>query len=255
MQRIDGRRPDQLRQVDIQRGFLKHAEGSVLISMGDTRVICTASVEGGVPPFQRGTGRGWVTAEYGMLPRSTPTRTPRDAGKGRQAGRSLEIQRLVGRTLRAVVDLEALGERTIWLDCDVIQADGGTRTASITGAFVALVDALAHLRDQGELGGERLPVRDFLAAVSVGVVQGEPLLDLNFHEDSQAQVDMNVAATGSGALVEVQGTGEAAPFSRTELEALLDLAQAGIARLVAAQRAALGDLAALIGPADSGGRG
>lgn len=248
MVRIDHRGPDELRPVSIVRGFTKYAEGSILIAMGDTKVICTASVENGVPPFLRGTGRGWVTAEYGMLPRSTPVRTPRDGGKGRQAGRSLEIQRLVGRALRSVVNLAALGERTVWLDCDVIQADGGTRTASITGAFVALVDALAHLRQQGDLGGGgHLPVTDFLAAVSVGVVDGEPLLDLNFHEDSQAQVDMNVAATGGGKVVEVQGTGESAPFSREEMTRLLDLSQLGITRLIQAQKEVLGDLARLIG--------
>lgn len=247
MTRVDQRRPDDLRPVSIVRQFTKYAEGSVLISIGDTKVLCTASVESGVPPFLRGSGRGWVTAEYGMLPRSTPVRTPRDGSKGRQAGRSLEIQRLVGRALRSVVNLSALGERTIWLDCDVVQADGGTRTASITGAFVALVDALAHLRQQGDLGGGgALPVADFLAAVSVGVVDGEPLLDLNFYEDSQAHVDMNVAATAGGKVVEVQGTGEAAPFSRDEMTRLLDLAQIGVARLVGAQKEALGDLARLV---------
>lgn len=247
MARVDHRRPDELRPVSIVRSFTKYAEGSVLIAMGDTKVLCTASVENGVPPFLRGSGRGWVTAEYGMLPRSTPVRTPRDGGKGRQAGRSLEIQRLVGRALRSVVNLPALGERTVWLDCDVIQADGGTRTASVTGAFVALVDALAHLRRQGDLGtGGALPVVDFLAAVSVGVVNGEPLLDLNFFEDSQAQVDMNVAATACGKVVEVQGTGESAPFSREEMSSMLDLAQIGIVRLVEAQKEALGDLARLV---------
>lgn len=252
MERIDGRRADELRPVTLIRSFTKYAEGSVLITMGDTRVLCTASVENGVPPFLRGTGRGWVTAEYGMLPRSTPVRTPRDGTKGRQAGRSQEIQRLIGRCLRSVTDLAALGEKTVWIDCDVIQADGGTRTASVTGAFVALADALEHLRRQGDLGGPggaapRLPLTDFLAAVSVGVVDGDPLLDLNFHEDSRAKVDMNVAATGAGQVVELQGTGEAAPFSREEMTRLLDLAQAGIAALVEAQRAALGEVAARIG--------
>ncbi len=259
MERIDGRRPDELRPVTLTRHYTKYAEGSVLVTMGDTVVLCTATVESGVPPFLRGTGRGWVTAEYGMLPRSTPVRTPRDAAKGRQAGRSLEIQRLIGRCLRAVLVPEALGERTVFIDCDVLQADGGTRTAGVTGAFVALADALEHLRRQGELAAAPgvppgfLPLRGFLAAVSVGVVQGELLLDLNFHEDSQAQVDLNVAGTGEGLLVEVQGTGEAAPFGREDLTRLLDLAQAGIARLVEAQRAALGELAARIrgGPSPS----
>ncbi len=253
MDRIDGRKPDELRPVTLIRAFTKYAEGSVLVTMGDTRVLCTASVENGVPPFLRGTGRGWVTAEYGMLPRSTPVRTPRDGAKGRQAGRSLEIQRLIGRCLRSVTDLGALGEKTIWIDCDVLQADGGTRTAGVTGAFVALADALEHLRRQGDLPGAgggaaaRLPLTDFLAAVSVGIVDGEPLLDLNFHEDSRAKVDMNVAATAAGEVVELQGTGEAAPFTREEMTRLLDLAQAGIATLVEAQRAALGDVAARIG--------
>lgn len=246
MGRPDGRRPDELRPVTITRHFLKYPEGSVLISLGDTKVICTASVEAGVPSFMRGSGRGWVTAEYGMLPRATPTRTMRDSTKGRQAGRSMEIQRLIGRSLRSIVNLAALGERTIWLDCDVIQADGGTRTASITGVFVALVDALDHLRRQGEIKG--FPVNDFLAAVSVGVVDGEPLLDLNFQEDSRAEVDMNVAVTGRGMVVEVQGTGEAEPFSREQLSRMLDLAQSGAARLIEAQRDAFGGLSTLLTP-------
>lgn len=245
MARADGRRADELRPVTILRNYLKHPEGSVLISMGDTKVICTASIEAAVPPFLRGSGKGWVTAEYGMLPRSTITRTPRDNSRGKQAGRSLEIQRLIGRALRSVIDLAALGERTVWIDCDVIQADGGTRTAGITGAFVAIVDALDHLRRQGGL--KSLPVTDFLAAVSVGVVDGEAMLDLAFLEDSRAQVDMNVAATGGGQVVEVQGTGESAPFSRRQLTDLLDLAQAGVEKLIAVQREVLGETALLIG--------
>ncbi len=252
MSRLDGRLPGELRTITITKGFLQHPEGSVLVTMGETKVICTASVEAGVPPFLRGTGRGWVTAEYGMLPRATPTRSQRESTKGKPSGRSLEIQRLVGRSLRSVVDLDMIGEKTIWIDCDVIQADGGTRTASITGAFVALVDALEYLRRQGDLqksatrNGGLLPVRDFLAAVSVGVVGGQPLLDLNFSEDSQAEVDMNVVGTGSGSVVEVQGTGEQKPFSREHLDNMLDMAQNGIERLIEHQREALGDLARLI---------
>lgn len=250
--RIDGRLPGELRPVSISRGFLKYPEGSVLITAGDTKVICTASVENGVPSFQRGTGRGWVTAEYSMLPRATPIRSPRDASRGKPAGRSLEIQRFIGRALRSVIDLDALGERTIWIDCDVIQADGGTRTAAVTGAFVALVDALEHLRRQGDLparGGQGaflLPVRDFVAAVSVGVVAGEVLLDLNFAEDSQAEVDMNVVGTGRGEVVEVQGAAEQRPFTRGQLGGMLDLAQAGIARLIDLQKEALGEIAQFI---------
>lgn len=233
------------------RDYLRYPEGSALIRVGETVVVCTATVEAGVPSFLRGTGRGWLTAEYGMLPRSTPVRTPRER-TGKAAGRGHEIQRLVGRSLRAAVDLERLGERTIVVDCDVIQADGGTRTASITGAFVAVVDALAHLWRQGEIGLDArglLPVRDFLAAVSVGVVDGEALLDLDFGEDSRAEVDLNVAGTAGGLLVEVQGTAEAEPFPRARLEELLDLALAGIGRLAAVQRQVLGDLAARIGTA------
>ncbi|MBX6378610.1 MAG: ribonuclease PH [Clostridia bacterium] len=234
--RPDGRGPGDLRPVLLERGVLKFAEGSALVAYGDTRVLCAASVESGVPPFLRGSGQGWVTAEYGMLPRATPARTPREATRGRLSGRTMEIGRLVGRCLRAVVDLKALGERTVWIDCDVIQADGGTRTAAVTGGFVALVEALA------KLGLPVLPVRDFVAAVSVGVVQGEPVLDLNYAEDSQATVDMNVAATGAGAFVEVQGTGEGEPFPRTDLDRLLDLALSGVRRLVAVQRAVLAPL-------------
>jgi ribonuclease PH len=236
--RPSGRAFHELRPVSIQRSFTRHAEGSVLIAYGDTRVLCTASVEEKVPPFLKGRGQGWVTAEYGMLPRSTHTRSDREAARGKQSGRTQEIQRLIGRSLRAVVDLEGLGERSIQIDCDVLQADGGTRTASITGAFVALHDALTRLLDEGRIG--RLPLRDFIAAVSVGVVYGVPVLDLDYAEDSACETDMNVVMTGAGRLVEVQGTAEGTPFSRAELDAMLDLAQDGIAALVRAQRAALG---------------
>ena len=236
--RPSGRRADELRPVRLQRRYTKHAEGSVLVEFGDTRVLCTASVEERVPPFLRDTGRGWVTAEYGMLPRATNTRTDREAARGKQSGRTQEIQRLVGRSLRAVVDLSSLGSRTIQVDCDVLQADGGTRTASITGAFVALHDALSFLRDKKLL--EKLPIRDFVAAVSVGIYQGTPVLDLDYAEDSSCDTDMNVVMTGSGGFVEMQGTAEGAPFSRAEADALLMLAQRGIAELVAQQKRALG---------------
>jgi len=235
--RPGGRRPDQLREVRITRGYTLHAEGSVLIEFGDTRVICTASVLDKQPPHLRGTTQGWVTAEYGMLPRATGTRTDREAARGKQSGRTQEIQRLIGRALRAVVNLDKLGERTIHLDCDVIQADGGTRTASITGAFVALHDAITNLRDRRALAES--PIHDFVAAVSVGVHADTPLLDLNYVEDSQCDTDMNVVMTGSGGLVEVQGTAEGAPFSRAEMNAMLDLAEKGIRELIAAQKAAL----------------
>ena len=210
----------------------------MLIAFGDTRVLCTASVEDGVPGFLKGRGQGWVTAEYGMLPRSTHTRTDREAARGKQSGRTQEIQRLIGRSLRAVTDLGALGERTVKLDCDVIQADGGTRTASVTGAFVALYDALSRLRDRGAL--TESPIRDFVAAVSVGIYEGVPVLDLDYDEDSHCDTDMNVVMTGSGGFVEVQGTAEGAPFSAGQMQALIALAQQGIAELVAAQKAALG---------------
>ena len=210
----------------------------MLIAFGDTRVLCTASVEDGVPGFLKGRGQGWVTAEYGMLPRSTHTRTDREAARGKQSGRTQEIQRLIGRSLRAVTDLGALGERTVKLDCDVIQADGGTRTASVTGAFVALYDALSRLRDRGALAES--PIRDFVAAVSVGIYEGVPVLDLDYDEDSHCDTDMNVVMTGSGGFVEVQGTAEGAPFSAGQMQALIALAQQGIAELVAAQKAALG---------------
>jgi len=231
------RRPDELRPVTITRHFTCHAEGSVLIEFGATRVLCTASVEETVPAFLRGRGQGWLTAEYGMLPRSTHTRSAREAAKGKQSGRTQEIQRLIGRSLRAVVDLAALGERQIIIDCDVLQADGGTRTAAITGACVAVHDALATLVANGRL--ERSPLHDFVAAVSVGMHRGAPVLDLDYAEDSDCDTDMNVVMTGAGGFVEVQGTAEGAPFSRPELNALLELAEAGIRRLVEAQKAAI----------------
>ena len=236
--RSSGRAADALRPVRIQRHFTKHAEGSVLVCFGDTQVLCTASVEEKVPPFKRGGGEGWLTAEYGMLPRATHTRSDREAAKGKQSGRTQEIQRLIGRSLRSVFDLKALGERTISLDCDVLQADGGTRTAAITGAFVAAHDAISVLLTQGKLTAS--PIRDFVAAVSVGVVQGVPLLDLEYTEDSACDTDMNVVMTGSGGFVEVQGTAEGAPFSRAEMDQLLALATQGIAELNALQRQALG---------------
>lgn len=232
--RHDGRRADELRPVRIERGFTEYAEGSVLIAFGRTRVLCTASVEESVPPFLKGTGQGWVTAEYGMLPRATHTRTPREAAKGKQGGRTLEIQRLIGRSLRAVVDLAALGERQVVLDCDVLQADGGTRTAAITGAWVALADACDALVARGVL--EASPVRDQVAAVSVGLVGGEALLDLDYAEDSSCDTDMNVVMTGAGGFVELQGTAEHGAFDRGALEAMLALAEKGIGELLAAQR-------------------
>ncbi len=236
-QRTQGRAADALRPVRITRGYTRHAEGSVLIEFGETRVLCTASVEDKVPPHKRGSGEGWVTAEYGMLPRATHTRSDREAARGKQSGRTHEIQRLIGRALRAVFDLRALGERTISLDCDVIQADGGTRTAAITGAWVAAHDAVSWLRAQGKLSAS--PIRDAVAAVSVGVVEGTPLLDLEYVEDSACGTDMNVVMTGAGGYVEVQGTAEGAPFSHAEMAQLLALADKGIRELVAAQRAAL----------------
>ncbi len=235
--RSDGRRPDELRPVEIIPGFVATADGSALISVGTTRVICTASVDEGVPAWMRGRGAGWVTAEYGMLPASTGSRKARDISRGKLDGRTTEIQRLIGRSLRAVVDMEALGERTVWLDCDVLQADGGTRCASICGAWVALRLALDGLVARGAL--EALPLRDSLAAVSVGMVDGRALLDLAYVEDSRAESDMNVVMTGSGRLVEVQATAEGATFSRPELDALLDLAEGGARALTAAQMAAV----------------
>jgi len=236
--RPSGRKPDELRAVRIQRGFTRHAEGSVLVEFGDTRVLCTASVEERVPPFLKDTGRGWVTAEYGMLPRSTNTRTDREAARGKQSGRTQEIQRLIGRSLRAVVDLGGLGPRSIHLDCDVLQADGGTRTAAITGSFVALHDAVAWLQKKKLL--RESPVRDFVAAVSVGVYQGAPVLDLDYAEDSACGCDMNVVMTGAGNFVEVQGTAEGAAFGRAELDRLIGLAERGIRQLIGEQKKALG---------------
>ena len=227
--RHDNRAPDSLRPVTITRGYTKHAEGSVLIEFGDTKVLCTASVLDKVPPHKKGSGEGWVTAEYGMLPRSTHTRSDREAARGKQAGRTQEIQRLIGRALRSVVDLSQLGERTIQIDCDVIQADGGTRTASITGAYVALADAVAWLHAQGKI--TQSPIIDSVAAISVGVVGGVPMLDLDYNEDSNCDTDMNVVMTGKGGFVEIQGTAEGVPFSSEELNALLALAQKGIAQL------------------------
>jgi ribonuclease PH len=239
-QRSSGRLADQLRPVSLQRGFTRHAEGSVLVSFGDTRVLCTASVEDKVPPHKRGSGEGWLTAEYGMLPRATHTRGDREAARGKQSGRTQEIQRLIGRSLRCVFDLSLLGERTISLDCDVLQADGGTRTAAITGAWVAAADAVTWLLAKGKI--ERSPIRDAVAAVSVGIVSGTPLLDLEYVEDAACDTDMNVVMTASGGFVELQGTAEGATFSRLEMEALLALAAKGIGELVEAQRQALGIL-------------
>lgn len=235
--RHDSRRPDQLRPVRITRQFTKHAEGSVLIEFGDTRVLCTASLEDKVPPHQKGKGEGWVTAEYGMLPRATHTRSAREAAKGKQSGRTQEIQRLIGRSLRAVFDLRLLGERTLTLDCDVLQADGGTRTAAITGAYVAAHDAVHQLLAEGKL--ERSPILHPVAAISVGIVQGVPVLDLDYVEDSGCDTDMNVVMTGAGHYVEVQGTAEGAAFSRDEMNQLLQLADQGISELIALQKAAL----------------
>lgn len=235
--RPSGRSTNQMRDVRITRNYTKHAEGSVLVEFGDTKVICTASVDTSVPPFLRGKGQGWVTAEYGMLPRSTGSRMIREAAKGKQQGRTVEISRLIGRSLRAAVDLEALGENTITIDCDVIQADGGTRTASITGACVAMVDAINWLKDNGKIKGE--PLKQMIAAVSVGIYNGEPVLDLDYAEDSSAETDLNVIMTEHGGFVEVQGTAEGAAFSRDELNAMLALAEEGIKELSAAQKAAL----------------
>jgi ribonuclease PH len=237
--RHDGRTPSDLRPLQLERGVLLYAEGSALIQVGNTRVLCAASVDDGVPPFLKGTGRGWVTAEYGMLPRATSSRTPREASRGKQGGRTLEIQRLIGRSLRAVTDLQSFGERTVWVDCDVIQADGGTRTAAITGAYVALVEAFRTLVRRNAVSA--VPLRDAVAAVSVGIVGGRLLLDLDYREDSAADIDMNVIMTGGGELVELQGTGEERPFTREQLGGLLDLAWGGIERFLALQREALGE--------------
>jgi ribonuclease PH len=235
--RPSGRKPDEMRAVRLTRGYTRHAEGSVLVEFGDTRVLCTASVLDKQPPHLKGTTRGWITAEYGMLPRSTNTRTDREAARGKQSGRTQEIQRLIGRALRAVTDLGRLGERTIHLDCDVIQADGGTRTAAITGAFVALHDAVGGLAARQAIAAS--PIVDFVAAVSVGVHEGVPVLDLDYAEDSACDTDMNVVMAGAGGMIEVQGTAEGKPFTRKEMDAMLGLAEKGIRELIAAQRAAL----------------
>ena len=236
--RPSGRRPDELRPVRITRHYTRHAEGSVLIECGDTRVICTASVEDGVPPFLKGQGQGWLTAEYGMLPRATTTRARREAAEGRQSGRTQEIQRLIGRSLRAIVDLPSLGERTMRIDCDVIQADGGTRCAAITGACVAVHDAIALCKAKGLVGKD--PLKEFVAAVSVGIVDATALLDLDYEEDADCDTDMNVVMTSAGRFIELQGTAEGASFSRAEMDALLGLAENGIRELIAAQKHALG---------------
>lgn len=241
MQRKGNRRPDEIRKINIQRGFIKHAEGSALIDMGDTRVICTASIIEGVPDFLKNTGKGWLTAEYSMLPRATPTRKVRESTRGKVDGRTQEIQRIIGRALRSVVDLSVIGERTLWIDCDVIQADGGTRTASITGGFVALAEAVDYMMKYQLIN--QMPVKDIVAAVSVGIVDGEPLLDLNYEEDSRAEVDLNVVKTGSGRFVEIQGTAEMSPFEKEKLDILLELAGKGIEEIIEYQRSVLGDLA------------
>ncbi len=237
MQRPSGRKPDQLRAVRITRHYTRHAEGSVLVEFGDTKVICTATVTAGVPRFMKGEGRGWVTAEYGMLPRSTGSRMDREAARGKQGGRTVEIQRLIGRSLRAAVDTKKLGENTIVIDCDVIQADGGTRTASITGACVALADAIAFMQKKKMITDK--PLTRMIASVSVGVYQGSAVLDLDYPEDSSAETDMNVVMGEDGGFIEIQGTAEGAPFSETEFQAMLALAKTGITSLVAAQKAAL----------------
>ena len=238
--RIDGRRRDQIRPVKVTRNFTKHAEGSVLIEMGDTKVICTASIEEKVPPFLKGKGTGWVTAEYAMLPRATHDRSPRESVKGKQGGRTLEIQRLVGRALRAVIDTGRMGERTIWIDCDVIQADGGTRTASITGAFIALADAIAVLKKKELVKNN--PLTDYLAAISIGKVGGQVMVDLAYEEDSHAEVDLNLVMTGAGQYVEVQGTAERTPFNKQDMDEFLDLGWGAIRELVDLQKSLIGSL-------------
>lgn len=236
--RADGRKVNEIRRVKIIRNFIKHAEGSALIEVGDTRVICTATVEETVPPFLRGKGEGWVTAEYSMIPRSARSRIVREASRGKIGGRTHEIQRLIGRALRSVIDLKSLGERTIWIDCDVIQADGGTRTTSITGAYVALYDALYHMKREKMI--TEMPLRDLVAATSVGIVNGRILLDLNYEEDSKADVDMNVVMTGSGKFIEIQGTAERVPFSKEDSDSLIKLAAKGIRELIKIQKQAIG---------------
>lgn len=245
MPRIDSRNHDQVRPVKITRNYLKHAEGSVLIEMGDTKVICTATVDEKVPPFVKGTGRGWVTSEYGMLPRSTEVRKPRESVRGKVDGRTMEIQRLIGRALRSIVNLEKMGEMTVYIDCDVIQADGGTRTASITGAFVAMVEAFGKLVEGGKLSA--IPVNGYIAAISIGIKDGQVLLDLNYAEDSTCQVDMNLVMTDKGQLVEIQGTGEESPFDKQKLAEMLRLGEKGIMELVALQKQALGGLSEKVG--------
>jgi ribonuclease PH len=247
MKRVDGRRADEMRPISISPHYLKYAEGSALIQVGETKVICTATLEEKIPSFLKGSGKGWITSEYGMLPRSSPQRISRESSRGRVSGRTQEIQRLIGRSLRAIVDLTELGERTIWIDCDVIQADGGTRTASICGAFVALSLALGKAVEDGTL--KVFPARDFVAATSVGIVEGDLLLDLNYHEDSRADMDMNVVKTAGGRFVEIQGTAETEPFDHDQLAALLDSAQKGIAEMVRHQSEVLGPLTFLPSPA------
>ena len=247
--RIDGRKNDQVRHTKVTRNYIKHAEGSVLIEVGDTKVICTASIEDKVPPFLKGTGEGWITAEYNMLPRSTATRKVRDIARLKLDGRTMEIQRLIGRALRSVVDLKALGEKTIWIDCDVIQADGGTRTTSITGAFIALVDAVKKIHKQKSF--KVYPIRKFVCATSVGIVGEEKLLDLCYEEDSNAKVDMNIIGTDDGQFVEIQGTGEEAPFTRSELNEILDLGEKGIKQMIQLQKDCLKMDALWIGTGES----
>lgn len=249
MTRFDHRAMDELRPVQIDNNYLMHPEGSVLITVGNTKVICTATIEDKVPSFLRGQGKGWITAEYSMLPRATAQRTRRESSAGKVGGRTMEIQRLIGRALRAVVDLEALGEKTVWIDCDVIQADGGTRTASITGAFVAMTQAIAKMGENKPFA--KFPVTDYLAATSVGIIELGAVLDLNYVEDVDAAVDMNIVMTGAGRFVELQGTGEEATFSRAELNELLGLGEAGIASLIAIQKQALGELAVLVGKGEA----
>ncbi|MED5016079.1 ribonuclease PH [Paenibacillus chibensis] len=248
--RSNGRSSDQLRPMNLTVNVNKYAEGSVFIEMGDTKVLCTATIDEKVPPFLKGQGKGWVTAEYSMLPRATQSRNQRESARGKLSGRTMEIQRLIGRALRSVVDLRALGERTITLDCDVIQADGGTRTTSITGSFVALAIAVNKIAQQHKL--PVFPITDYLASVSVGVVNGEPMLDLNYEEDSSAKVDMNLVMTGSGEFVELQGTGEESPFTRAELNQLLELGEKGIGQLIEKQKELLGPIALMIGSGQTG---
>lgn len=245
MSRIDGRKNDEIRKVKITRQYLKHPEGSVLIEMGDTKVICTAMIEDKVPPFLRNTGKGWITAEYSMLPASTITRKVREASRGKLDGRTQEIKRLIGRSLRSVVDLDALGEKTIWIDCDVIQADGGTRTASITGAFVALAEAMYKLKQQGKV--DKVPLKRFIAAISAGIVGDDVILDLCYKEDSNANVDMNVVMTDKGEFAEIQGTGEEALFNIEELNSILELAKKGNEELIKVQKEVLGEITNYIG--------